>query len=71
MKLSANHLGIITIFVSGLMPIPVFSHSLNPAELSKHPQHSILLAQAVNYPALREASNQEERLATQASTNFL
>jgi hypothetical protein len=71
MKLSANQLGIITIFVSGLMPIPVFSRSLNSPELTKHPQHSILLAQAVNYSALREASNQEERLATQASTNFL
>ena len=31
----------------------------------------MLLAQAVNYRAFVEASNQEERLATQASTNFL
>jgi hypothetical protein len=71
MRLSVNQLGIITIIVGILIPIPVFSHSLNRTELTKHPQHSILLAQAVNYRALREASNQEERLATQASTNFL
>jgi hypothetical protein len=71
MKLSANQLGIITIFVGGLMPIPVFSHSLNPTETIEHPQHSILLAQAVNYRAFVDASNQEERLAIQASTNFL
>ena len=63
MKLSANQLAIITIFVGGLMPIPVFSHS--------HPQHSIRLAQAVNYRALVDASNQEERLGNQASSNFL
>jgi hypothetical protein len=48
MKLSANQLGILTIFVGGLMPIPVFSYSLNPTEMTKHPQHSILLAQSVN-----------------------
>jgi hypothetical protein len=44
MKLSANQFGIIMIFVGGLMPIPVFSHSLNPTEMTKHPQHSILVS---------------------------
>jgi FtsZ-binding cell division protein ZapB len=70
MKLSMG-LGIITIFVGGLLPTTVFSLPLNPIEMSKHSQHSIRLAQAVNYRALVDASNQEERLATQASTNFL
>ncbi len=71
MKLSTNQLAIITIFVGGFMPIPVFSHSLNPTETSEHPQHSILLAQGVNYRAFIDASNQEQRLADRVATNFV
>jgi hypothetical protein len=69
MKLLPMQLGIITIFVSISMPIPVLSHSLNQTEATKHPD-SMVLAQVASYRYLVDAANQEEKLANQAANNF-
>jgi hypothetical protein len=69
-KLILTQLGIITIFVSILMPIPVLSHSLNRTKVTKHPD-LMVLAQVASYRHLVDAANQEEKLANQAVNNFL
>ena len=70
MKLPIIQLSLITIFISGLVPIPGLSHSLDRTEMTKHPDSS-LLAQVASYRPLVDAANQEEQLAVQASANFV
>jgi hypothetical protein len=69
MKLLPMQLGIITIFVSISMPIPVLSHSLNRTEVTKH-NDLMVLVQVARYRHLVDAANQEEKLANQAANNF-
>jgi hypothetical protein len=69
MKLLPMQLGVITIFVSISMPIPVLSHSLNQTEVTKHPD-SMVLVQVASYRHLVDAANQEEKLANQAANSF-
>ena len=69
MKLFLDRLGIITIVVGILMPIPVLSHSLNRTEAIEHP-HSRVLAQVDSYRYLVDAASKEAGLADRASDNF-
>ncbi|WP_310483349.1 hypothetical protein, partial [Chamaesiphon sp. VAR_48_metabat_403] len=69
MKLFPTQLGVMTILVGILMPIPVLSHSLNQTEAIEQPR-SMVLAQVASYRYLVDAANKEEKLATQASDNF-
>ena len=69
MKLFPTQLGVMTILVGILMPIPVLSHSLNRIEVIKHP-HSMVLAQVDSYRYLVDATSKEAGLADRASDNF-
>lgn len=69
MKLFPTQLGIMTIIVGILMPIPVISHSLNRTEVIEHPD-SMVLAQVDSYRYLVDAASQEAGLADRASDNF-
>ncbi len=69
MKLSVIELGIATMFIGVLVPIPGLCHSLNRTETTQSPD-SIRLAQVSSYRPLVDAANREEPLAMQASTNF-
>ncbi len=69
MKLFPNQLGIMTLLVGILMPIPVLSHSLNRTEAIEHPR-SIVLAQVESYRYLVDAASKEAGLADRASDNF-
>ena len=70
MKLPIVQLSLLTIFISGLVPIPGLSHSLNRTKTTEYPDSS-LLAQVASYRQLVDAANQEEQLAVQASANFI
>ena len=69
MKLSVIQLGIATVFIGVLVPIPGLCHSLNRTEMTRSPDPS-LLAQVASYRPLVDAANREDPLAMQASTNF-
>ena len=69
MKLSVIQLGIATVFIGVLVPIPGLCHSLNRTETTQYPDSS-LLAQVASYRPLVDAANREEPLAMQASTKF-
>lgn len=69
MKLFPIQLGIITIIVGVLMPIPALSHSLDRTDEIEQPR-LMVLAQVASYRYLVDAANKEEKLATQASDKF-
>lgn len=69
MKLSSIQLGIMTIIIGTLLPIPVLSHSLNRTEAIENP-HAMVLAQVESYRYLVDAANKEAGLADRASDNF-
>jgi hypothetical protein len=70
MKLFATRLSIITVLLSTLTPVPVFSHNLNQTEAAKK-THSMMLVQVAAYRSLVDSANREENLAFQASADFL
>jgi hypothetical protein len=70
MKLSIIQLSLLTIFISGLVPIPGLSHSLDRTETTTYPDSS-LLAQVASYRPFVDTANQEEQLAAQASAKFI
>lgn len=70
MKLSLIQLGIATMFIGVLVPMPGLSHSLNQTETTKYSDSS-LLAQVNSYRSVVDAANREEQLATQAADNFV
>jgi hypothetical protein len=69
MKLSFIQLGIATMFIGVLVPIPGLSHSLNQVETNKYSDPS-LLTQVASYRPLVDAANREEQLGNQAAGNF-
>ena len=69
MKLFPTQLGVMTILVGILMPIPVFSYSLNRTEAIEQPR-AIVLAQVASYRYLVDAANKQEKLANRASDRF-
>lgn len=69
-KLPVIQLGIATVFIGVLVPIPGMCHSLNRTEMIQYP-HSSLLAQVASYRPLVDAANQEAQLANQAADNFV
>jgi hypothetical protein len=68
-KLSVIQLGIVTMFVGVLVPIPGRCHSLNRIDKIRSLDSS-LLAQVASYRPLVDAANQEEQLANQATTEY-
>ncbi|MCY7338061.1 MAG: hypothetical protein LH613_17920 [Chamaesiphon sp.] len=68
-KLSVIQLGIATVFIGVLVPIPGLCHSPNRTEIIQSPDSS-LLAQVASYRPLVDAAKQEDRLANQAAKNF-
>ena len=58
MKLFPTQLGVTTILIGILMPIPVLSHSLNRTEAIEQPR-SMVLAQVASYRYLVDAVNKQ------------
>ena len=69
MKLFPTQLGVMTILVGILIPIPVLSYSLNQTEAIEQPR-STVLAQVESYRYLLDAASKEAGLADRASDNF-
>ena len=70
MKLSVIQLGIATMFIGVLVPIPGLCYSLNRTEMTQYPDSS-LLAQVASHRPLVDAAHRENQLARQASANFI
>jgi phage shock protein A len=71
MKLSTTQLGVITMLVGILVPMPGFGYSPNRSDLTKYPHYPIRLVQVASYRNLVDRANQEVKTSDREYANLM